>query len=322
MPRWMPKALEAAGWCAVALLCALCITQWFGIESRRSITVLQALTPYLLFAAVPIAVAATATNRHPLALTAMVPVITLLALSFPIVFHDDAPAAADGSPRLTVAFGNLYAYNPTPEAAAEAIGNDRADVMVMAEITPEMVDQLDRTVGSDYPYRVDSVYNGPGSIALWSRYPIADGGLIDVGGRPSIDVTLSVDGRQVRVIGIHTLPPTTNPTMWKRQLQAIGRTEHTDSLPTVVVGDFNASRFHPVFRSVLDHGWRDTHETLGHGWSMSWPMDHGLTPPAFVRLDHALFGSGVAPTAIHDVPLPGSDHEGFVATFGFTAAAT
>ena len=103
----MPKTLEAAGWCAVVLMCALCVTQWFGIESRRSVTVLQALTPYLLFAAVPVALAAAIANRHLLALVAMVPFITLLALSFPIVFHSEAPAAAAGSPQVTVAFGKI-----------------------------------------------------------------------------------------------------------------------------------------------------------------------------------------------------------------------
>jgi len=320
MPRWMPRALETAGWCALAFLCAVCITQWFGVEGKRSISVLQALTPYLLFAAVPIAVAAAVTNRHPLALVAMVPFITLLALSYPIVFHDEAPAPAAGSPQITVAFGNLYAYNTTPHDAANAFAATRADVLVMAEVTPYMATVVDDAIGGDYPYRVDSVNNYPGSVALWSRYPIASGGLVDAGRRPSIDVVLDVDGHDLRVVTVHTVPPTTDPVVWNEQLRSIGRTEHAASLPTIVVGDFNASRFHPSFRALLDAGWHDTHESLGHGWSMSWPMDLGLLPPAFVRLDHALFGNGVAPTAIHDVRLPGSDHKGFVATFGFTAA--
>jgi hypothetical protein len=31
-----------------------------------------------------------------------------------------------------------------------------------------------------------------------------------------------------------------------------------------------------------------------------------------VRLDHALVGPGVVPTAIDDIQVPGSDHRGFV----------
>jgi len=71
----------------------------------------------------------------------------------------------------------------------------------------------------------------------------------------------------------------------------------------------------------MARGWRDAHELLGHGWSVSWPMDEGLLPPPFVRIDHALFGNDLTPTAIDDFEVTNSDHKGFVVTFALTEAA-
>lgn len=322
MPRWTPKALEAVGWMAMAVLLGLCITQWFGIEGRRTIGALQALTPYVLLAAVPVAVIATTTRRHPLALAALIPLVSLLALTFPIVFHDHPPTAVAGSPQVSIAFGNTYAWNQRPDLTAAAMATSGADVLVMVEVMPWLRTDVDKLVVlGDYPYRQEVLDQGTENVVLWSRYPIVEGGIVEIGGRPAADVVLDVDGRQLRVVGVHTVPPTTDADAWAAQLIAIGDHLASSTLPTIVVGDFNASRFHPGFRRLLDRGWQDSHEALGHGWSMSWPMDHGLLPPSFVRIDHALFGRGATPVKLRDLRLPGSDHKGFVATFGFTSAA-
>lgn len=321
MSRWVPKVLEAVGWVAVALMIGLCLTQWFGLDGRRSIAALQAMTPWLLMWAAPIALAASLTRRHPLALASLVPLLTLLVLSYPIVFHDDAPRAAAGAPTLTVAYSNIYYRNPTPEAAVRALLAEDADVMVMVELATPLLNALLAAVPpDDYPYRTGTQRGDAGAISLWSRFPITTGGVVKVEDRRTIDVTLDVGGSTVRVLAVHPNPPTLDADRWRQQLEAIGDRAVASEVPTIVVGDLNASRWHPSFRTLLDRGLRDAHETLGHGWSTSWPMDDGVTPPPFVRIDHALFDDGVTPLAIRDLPMPGSDHKGFVVTFGLTEA--
>ena len=318
MPRWVHTTLETIGWLALAPMLALCVTLWFGIEGRRTIAALQALTPWVLIWAAPLALAASLGRRHVLALVALLPLITLLALSFPIVFHSAPAAAAPDSPTLTVAYSNVLYSNPTPELVAAELLATGADVLVLVEFVNPVQRALDEAAGDDYPHRADSVSSKSSAIGLWSRHPIVSGGVVDVGGRPTVDVVLDVDGHQIRVLGVHPHPPTFDAPQWSQQIDAIGDRAALGNKPTVIIGDFNASRWHPTFRELLGRGWRDTHELLGHGWSVSWPMDEGWLPPPFVRIDHALFGDGVTPMAVRDLDVTNSDHKGFVVDFGLT----
>lgn len=308
-----------AAWLVLLPMIGLCLTQWFGIEGRRTITAFQALTPWVLVWALPIALVAMATRRHPLALTALIPLVTWLALSYPIVFHADAPKVAADSPRLTIIYANLLYSNPVPEEAAQALLQADADVMVMIEFDMPLHDAIvDATPSGDYPYRAQRTNCGSKSIGVWSRFPIKSGGEAMAIDRPTIDVVLDVDGRCVRLLAVHPYPPTRDARGWSQQLHAISDRAADSTLPSVVLGDFNGSRWHPSFRALLSTGLCSGHETLGHGWSMSWPMDKGILPPPFVRIDHALFGNGMTPVTIDDRRVPGSDHKGFVATFAFT----
>jgi len=314
--------VESLAWAALVAMIGLCLTQWFGIEGSRAITALQALTPWVLVCALPIALVATATRRHPLALAALIPLVTLLALSYPIVFNAGAPKAAADSPRITVAYANMLYSNTTPDQAARTILGADADVMVLVELATAVHDAvISVTPAGDYPYRAERIDRGAGAIGVWSRYPIVSGEVLEIERRPAVDVVLDVDGRNLRLLGVHPYPPTHNAVGWSAQVQAIGQRAASSTLPTIVVGDFNGSRWHPSYRALLATGLRNSHEALGQGWSVSWPMDRGVLPPPFVRIDHALFGDGITPVAIDDLDVPGSDHKGFVATFAFTPAA-
>ena len=80
----------------------------------------------------------------------------------------------------------------------------------------------------------------------------------------------------------------------------------------MVVGDFNASFWHPDFRALLDDGFTDAHIAAGKGFSASWPTDRWYPP--FVRLDHALTTDSLVSTDVEDFDIAGSDHRGFVVT--------
>ena len=325
MPSSISRTLHALGWVAMVPMLGLCATQWFGVDGRRTFVAFQALTPYVLFCAAPIALVACLGRRHSLAITAVVPLATLMALSFPIVFHTEPPAVADDSPRFSIAYSNMLFLNPTPDAAAARIIATDADILVFIEVTPPLHEGLIAALAAsgndDYPYRVGINWRESESIELWSRRPIVSGGLVQLGDRPAIDVILDIDGTQARVVAVHPYPPTFNAPGWQTQLQSIGNAVEGTTTPTLLIGDFNGSRWHPSFRRLLDRGWQDAHEALGHGWSVSWPMDEGLLPPQFVRIDHALFRNGLTPTGIDDFEVPGSDHKSFRVDFGFTADA-
>jgi endonuclease/exonuclease/phosphatase (EEP) superfamily protein YafD len=316
MRQWLPRALHLTAWSVSVVMLGLCITQWLGIDSRRTIAAMQALTPYVLVWSLPLGIGAALAKRPWLAISMAAPLLTLAVLAAPIAFHPD-PADAAGSPTVSVAFANTLYSNPTPELAAATLANADADVLVLAEFTPEMHSALEAAVGAQYPSRAESVMPRPSSngIAVWSRLPIVSGGPVEVGGRMAIDVTVQVAGTVVRVLGVHTSPPTHDAADWGRQIRAIRERAAEGDVRTLVVGDFNGARWHPSFRALLDDGWTDTHEAMGQGWSVSWPTDEGWLPPTFVRLDHSLYGDGLSPTSLVDLDIPGGDHRGLAATY-------
>ena len=295
------------GWVVALGLFAVSATQLLGFDQWRPVAVLQALSPYLLAMAAPLGVAAAATGNWTMALVSLVPLLTLAWLVAPAVRARRAPGVDDRT--VTLFFGNLLAHNPKVPSAMQTVANTDADVLVLTEFTPEMHVELEQLCGGRYPHRIEDVRPDPAGIAIWSRLPLR-GAMAPLSDRPSIDAHLDVHGTTVRIIGVHTEPPTMRALEWSRELRDIG------DLATgadMVVGDFNAARWHPSFRRLLARGWTTAHEWLGLWSSNSWAHE-GRAFPLFVRIDHALLGGRLQPVRITEVPLPGSDHRGFVLT--------
>jgi endonuclease/exonuclease/phosphatase (EEP) superfamily protein YafD len=299
-------------WVAVAAMGVLAITQALGLGSRGPLPALQSLTPLVLLPAFPIAVVAAIRNRRALALAAAGVAIALLVLAAPIAFPGHRPAVVAGAALLRVSFANLFRENQDPSAAEAVMAHD-ADVVAVVELNPVVAAHLEADAAGRYPYQLVRPTFGSEGLGLYSRYPIVSADVRPIGSRLGLEAHLDVDGQPVRLFVVHPFPPIFNGRLsaeWAMSLTTIGDEATSPGPPTIVAGDFNASRWHPPFRRLLRRGLRDSHEWLGHGFSTSWPND--WTTPPFVRLDHALVGPGVIPTAIDDFQVPGSDHRGFV----------
>jgi endonuclease/exonuclease/phosphatase (EEP) superfamily protein YafD len=110
---------------------------------------------------------------------------------------------------------------------------------------------------------------------------------------------------------VHPPNPLENIHPWRDEIHGLARRAAVNDAPCIVVGDFNATFWHPPFRSLFEAGWRDAHVLTGRGFSSSWPNHLRWLPP-FLRLDHALVDGSLEVTEAVDVDLPGSDHRGFV----------
>jgi endonuclease/exonuclease/phosphatase (EEP) superfamily protein YafD len=248
-----------------------------------------------------------------LAVLCVAPLATVVGLAAP-VWRAKSPGAA--STEFTVAFGNLLADNVRATEAVEAMAATDADVLVLVEFTPDMRATLAARCGDTYPQRCEVPAPDPAGIGVWSRLGFASATVTDTVDRPSIDVMLRTPSGEVRLLAVHTITPTLDSPRWSREIRAVAAAADGPA-PTVLIGDFNATRWHPTFRSLLRGGWRSVHEMLGRGWSPSWPTAH-YPAPMFVRVDHALV-RGVQPTEVREIRLPGSDHRGFVAGFSSSA---
>ncbi|MEX0846371.1 MAG: endonuclease/exonuclease/phosphatase family protein [Ilumatobacteraceae bacterium] len=303
--------IEILAWLAVATMGMVALSQAIGRTLLPPMYALQATTPFLLAPAVPVAVVASLRGRHLMALTCVGIAAALLWLTWPVIAHDDPLSAPASAPTFTLTHSNAYFRNTSPDAAAEALLAQWPDVLAVTEQSPQLEAALAAGgVGERYAFRAGSSSERRNGVALYSRFPFIEATVRDIGGQPGIDATIDVGGIAVRVLVVHPLPgvDTTDLSELERGLPAIDAMGRADRTPTVIVGDFNASRWHPAFRRLLSH-WTDVHESLGQGFSVSWP-ENKIVPP-FVRLDHALMDDGVTALAAHDVDVPGSDHRGF-----------
>jgi endonuclease/exonuclease/phosphatase (EEP) superfamily protein YafD len=312
--RW--ERLAIVFWIVTAAMCALALSQVAGITWIPLLWAVQSLTPLVLWPSLPIAIAA-AWRRHWTATTMHAGVVAvLLWLVAPVVWHGDPPAVADGSPRLTIATGNVYFLTERADDAVAALVDTGADVLAVTEFSADVQAAFERAGSTErYPYQAGEAPGDRNGVALYSRYPVVEHTVERVGGGLTIDATLDVDGTPLRVVVVHPLPGTDGEALssWFELLRSLRDTIDPDAPgapPTMIVGDFNATRWHPAFRELLDGGWHDAHEQLGHGFSASWPTDLGI--PALVRIDHALLDHRVSALDVHDIDIPGSDHRGFV----------
>ena len=290
------------------------LTQTVGWPGFRTLAVAQSLTPYLTLAMAPVAAVALGSRRITMAVTASAIGVGGLVLALPVVFPPSLPTVADGATGLRVASLNLLYTNDEANIAkvADDLRDRDLDVIVLSEYTANHQRVFQESdLADDFPYRIDRRGLGAGGIAVWSKEPVR------VAEHPrttnySLDLTVESADGPVRVLAVHPPTPITNFDAWKRDLERFGELGRTGDDPTLVIGDFNASYWHPSFRALLDEGFTDAHIALGHGFSVSWPDDRWYPP--FVRLDHALTTDSLVPTDVEDFDIAGSDHRGLVVT--------
>lgn len=296
----------------MALVGAVMLSQAFGWAGTRMVAVLQSLTPYAIVVLGAIAVAALYRGEHRLAFTSGLVGIGGLWLAVPLVFSPGQPSPADGATGLRVATVNLLFSNDVIDEAADALVVQSPDVVVFSEFTAEHRAMLgDHPFAEGYGHRVEREGFGAGGIAIWSRFPLSEGDRLATRNY-SLDVSVAGPDGPVDLLGVHAPTPIANFSGWRADLGIVDDHIGAADGPTLVIGDFNASYWHPGFRDLLDDGFVDAHMAHGRGFSTSWPTDRWFPP--FVRLDHALTGNGLVSTAVSDFDVPGSDHRGFVVT--------
>ncbi len=310
--RWA-RAVELVAWLVVVAVGVLAVTVgaewagWFG-----ALAVAQTLVPYGGILVALIAGVALWRRRPRLAAVACASGTAVLLLAAPLAFPGPRATAAPGSTGLVVASANLLYLNERPDDVPAALANLDADVLVLLELTPEQEAALQASALDDrYPYRAGRSAPDASGAAVWSSLPITELPTLDTS-NPGVDVVVDGPDGPVRVVGVHPTTPIDDFARWRTDLALVRRLGETAEQPMLVIGDFNASFWHPDFRRLLDAGYRDAHIEAGVGFTTSWPMTW-IVPP-FVRLDHALTANGLTSTDVGDFEIPGSDHRGVIVT--------
>lgn len=308
----LTTAVELSAWIIVAGVGAIALTQALGWAITPFVVVAQSLTPYLGVVVIVVALVALRTRRLVLVTVAGAIGFGIVVLGTPLAFPDEQPTPIDGAAGLEVAAVNLLFSNDRIAEVAEQMDQLPTDVIVFTEYTAQHQEVLLASpVAERYPHRTDQAGPRGEGVAIWSTMPV------EIAQRPdtdstSIDVTVSGPDGDIRIIGVHFPTPLDDFESWSHDLRAATEIGRRVSGPTLLIGDFNASHWHPDFRSVLDAGFVDAHSANGAGFSTSWPTTWPIPP--FVRLDHALTAGGLVATDVEDFDVAGSDHLGMIVT--------
>lgn len=279
--------------------------------TNHGVLTLAALSPYLTMAAVPAALLLVATRRFLAGAAVAAVAAAAIAVQLPRFIPDAAPKGV----ALRVLTANVELGTADPAALA-ALARDRADVLVLQELTPQLAGAVDTRIAADFPHRALDTRPHASGAGLWSRYPITD--TEEVGGfqLATQQARLAVPGAaEVTLLNTHIVGPWPQPIDgWRAEL-ALMRDIMTGLAaqpgPVIVAGDFNATHDMAPFRALLSTGFGDAADQSGAGLARSFPADSPIPP--LIGIDHILIRHGWA-TDARTVRVPGSDHLGVVAT--------
>lgn len=197
------------------------------------------------------------------------------------------PQPPPGEERLTILTFNVRGDNQRFEEVKAQIREIDPDVLIVPEFTVRWKEEL-AELNDVWPYQVvEPRWHGFG-IALFSKRPIVASTThqltSDLTDNPVVEAELELDGRPVRILGLHLFSPTNLPRMRLRnaQLKELPTIVRSRELPTVVAGDFNCTPWSPpLFRCLSRSGLRDSRQ--GFGYQASW---HARMWPLFIPIDH------------------------------------
>ena len=219
------------------------------------------------------------------------------------------PGKGGGAYDLRVLSHNVDAANPDPQRTAQDLLAADADVMALEEITAADMKIYKAAFAEEYPYEVSR-----DTVALWSKYPVAESKSVDVGFKwtRALRAEVSTPQGKVAVYVAHLASVrvgTSGFTSGQRNdtIKALGRQISDEKLAGVIVmGDFNGTA-NDRSLAPLTAGLRSAQGAAGYGFGFTWPSEFPMA-----RIDHIMV-RGVTPTKAWVMSSTGSDHRPVVA---------
>ncbi|MEO7352112.1 MAG: endonuclease/exonuclease/phosphatase family protein [Marmoricola sp.] len=224
---------------------------------------------------------------------------------------------ANGKPDLTVMTSNLEFGRGDTATVVRIVAAQHVDVLVLEEVTPTALSGLLADgLGDLLPHRQGTPVVMAAGTMVFSRWALDDARPFEVR-NTGLDLRVGAP-EPFRLLAVHTAQPIIAPKEWLTDLRSVRERSSTlvEEGPTLVVGDFNATRDHEPWRAILGAGLRDAAEEAGSGWQPTWPNDcRGWVLP-LIMIDHVLTTHQYVTTRTRTVVVPGTDHRALVAELG------
>ena len=309
--------LSAVAYLACAALVIYSVARWTDYESAISLA-LYGVTPWLYLPVYAVVGYAFGARKWVLLVLSVVIVIVHLVTIWPDIKPADRLTATEkNAPRLRVFSANLYFGNNDLSGIMDEVRANDPDVAVFQEVTNAHRARLLRDPNlAGLPNRIAS----PNSdTVLFTRLPIESSEIWYDTYRPMARARLSTAIGTVEVVAVHTVAPTDQRSIdrWRQMLDALREHAQQRTMPLLMVGDFNATMYHPRFDDILETGLTDAHSARGKGFTGTWPRDRGFPP--LLRIDHALSSKELVPVGASYGEGRGSDHRPIIVEYALVA---
>lgn len=205
-----------------------------------------------------------------------------------------------GQRALKVAHFNTWYDNRQVDAIRGEIERISADVITLVEVGPAKKPMLE-ALKPLYPYQVNCFDKDFCNQAILSKLPIiASSSEVGWAGPPYIRATFGPEAGNLTVIGVHTIRFPHSRAQY-RQVVAFSDIASAEKGNLVVMGDFNATPFSRILRTLTDRGRLTRLTDLP-----TWPARLELPQ---VAIDHIFVSAGIKPILSQQIgEASGSDH--------------
>lgn len=214
-------------------------------------------------------------------------------------------------------------YGRADAAQFVGLASNNADVITVAELTPEAVERFTAAgLTAQFPHSLLRPRQIPGGIGIWSRYPLTPVTAPRHRGASMPAARVAIPGVTTKplVAAVHIKSPVAGDENtvddWrqgmagaKAQLDNFAREAGPGAV--IIGGDYNSTPDMRQFRDLLTNGYQDAVQQLGSGFAPTFKADHPLPP--LITIDHVLTRNAAA-TSIRTVKIKGTDHRALVAT--------
>ena len=201
---------------------------------------------------------------------------------------------------------NVYFANGEHELLRQRIAEENPDLVGLVEVTPTWIGKLE-SLRADYPYHFEVPDERTVGLALYSRLPLSDVRVLDLGltSAPAIAATVKTQAGEIELILVHPVPPLNAELIRQRneQILSISRYVGACGKPVVLAGDLNMTMWNDGYRPLAETGGLQNARE-GHGVGPTWPA----ILPIGVPIDHVLATRDVALREFRVLRGVGSDH--------------
>jgi len=219
---------------------------------------------------------------------------------------------------------NLFFKNKDRDASIKVIKDCNPDILIVQELTLDWANNLNKSIGSQYPYKKIVALKGTHGIGVYSKFKIvADELLFNDSELPFAQITeITIGGKNVQIINAHTASPAaavehlenfislfhSNYILREKQFEAINTATKAKGIlfdVQILAGDLNTTQYEPLYRD-LKSTWVDLFNEVGEGSSASFPHSGKSNP--LLTLDYIFVRGKTRPINMRVIKGGSSDH--------------